>query len=251
MRTSTTRPPGRIWAAHPWSTASPRSRGALAAGRTPSSRPTAATTTSCPAPARRSVTALPPASLSGLVFEDFNDDGQVDFGETGHRRRDDHPDRHRRPRQRRSTWRSTTDGDGAYVFLNLRPGRYTHRDPAGRLHAGHRQRRHRRGGLPLGDRPVLSSQPRRAGVNGLNYNFGEQPAATGRVQQGQTAGIGFWNNKNGQALIKALNGGAEHPARRLAGGHLPEHVRRDAGQQQPGRQEQRRRGRLLPAAGSS
>jgi hypothetical protein len=27
------------------------------------------------------------------------------------------------------------------------------------------------------------------------------------VQRGQTAGIGFWNNKNGQALILALNGG--------------------------------------------
>ena len=27
------------------------------------------------------------------------------------------------------------------------------------------------------------------------------------MQKGQTAGIGFWNNKNGQALIKALNGG--------------------------------------------
>jgi hypothetical protein len=42
----------------------------------------------------------------------------------------------------------------------------------------------------------------------MNYNYGEQPAATGPVQHGQTAGIGFWNNKNGQALIKALNGGA-------------------------------------------
>jgi hypothetical protein len=28
------------------------------------------------------------------------------------------------------------------------------------------------------------------------------------VPKGQTAGIGFWNNKNGQALILALNGGA-------------------------------------------
>ena len=42
----------------------------------------------------------------------------------------------------------------------------------------------------------------------MNYNFGELPAATGAVHTGQTASIGFWNNKNGQALIKALNGGA-------------------------------------------
>jgi hypothetical protein len=44
-------------------------------------------------------------------------------------------------------------------------------------------------------------------VNGLNYNFGERPGGSGPVQKGQTAGIGFWNNKNGQALILALNGG--------------------------------------------
>ncbi len=46
------------------------------------------------------------------------------------------------------------------------------------------------------------------GLNGLNYNFGEQPQATGSVKKGQTAGIGFWNNKNGQALIKSFNGGS-------------------------------------------
>jgi hypothetical protein len=46
-----------------------------------------------------------------------------------------------------------------------------------------------------------------AGLDALNYNFGERPAATGAVHSGQAAGIGFWNNKNGQALIKALNGG--------------------------------------------
>jgi hypothetical protein len=42
----------------------------------------------------------------------------------------------------------------------------------------------------------------------MNYNYGERPAASGSVHSGQTAGIGFWNNKNGQALIKALNGGS-------------------------------------------
>jgi hypothetical protein len=45
------------------------------------------------------------------------------------------------------------------------------------------------------------------GEDAMNYNYGELPAATGPIQQGQTAGIGFWNNKNGQALIKALNCG--------------------------------------------
>ena len=45
-------------------------------------------------------------------------------------------------------------------------------------------------------------------TDGLNYNFAERPNANGNVQSGQTASIGFWQNKNGQALIVALNGGA-------------------------------------------
>jgi hypothetical protein len=53
--------------------------------------------------------------------------------------------------------------------------------------------------------PRPSSPP--AGENATNYNHGELPAATGAVHSGQTAGIDFWNNKNEQALIKALNGG--------------------------------------------
>jgi hypothetical protein len=46
-----------------------------------------------------------------------------------------------------------------------------------------------------------------AGENARNYNHGEQPVASGLSQQGQTAGIGFWNNENGQALIKDINDG--------------------------------------------
>jgi len=40
------------------------------------------------------------------------------------------------------------------------------------------------------------------GVDGLNYNYGERPPTTGSIQKGQAAGIGFWNNKNGQALLR-------------------------------------------------
>jgi hypothetical protein len=57
------------------------------------------------------------------------------------------------------------------------------------------------GSLAAADQFLVPLGP---GVNGLNYNFGEQPAATGPVQHGQAAGIGLWNNRNGQALIKAL-----------------------------------------------
>jgi hypothetical protein len=150
---------------------------------------------------------LTPSSLSGVVWEDFNDDGQVDFGEkgisgvtvtlTGN-------DFLGNP----VSLAQQTDGDGAYVFLNLQPGTYTITEtaPAGYLPgidsvgtAGGSVAAPGQFAVPLG-----------LEVNGLNYNFGEQPPAGGAVQRGQTAGIGFWNNKNGQALIKGLNGGTGH-----------------------------------------
>jgi hypothetical protein len=148
--------------------------------------------------------ALSPASLSGVVWEDFNNDGQVDFGENGISgvtitlTGTDFLGRAVNQTQ-------TTDSAGAYVFLNLLPGNYslTETPPAGYLQgidvvgtAG--------GSVSATDQ---FSVPLALGVNGLNYNFGEQPTATGPIQKGQTAGIGFWNNNNGQALIKALNGG--------------------------------------------
>jgi hypothetical protein len=150
-------------------------------------------------------TPLPPSSLSGVVWEDFNNDGQVDFGEKG-------------ISGVTITLTGTdllgnavnlsqlTDSDGAYVFLNLFPGNYTitETQPAGYLQgidsvgtAG--------GSLSATDQFFVNLPP---GVNGLNYNSGEQPTGTGPVQRGQTAGIGFWNNKNGQALILAFNGGS-------------------------------------------
>jgi parallel beta-helix repeat protein len=148
---------------------------------------------------------LPPASLSGVVWEDFNNDGQVDFGENG-------------ISGVTITLTGTdfigntvnvsqlTDSDGAYVFLNLLPGNYhvTETQPAGYLQgidsvgtAG--------GSLSATDQFFVALG---LGVNGLNYNFGEQPAGGGNVKPGQTAGIGFWNNRHGQALINALNGGS-------------------------------------------
>jgi hypothetical protein len=40
-----------------------------------------------------------------------------------------------------------------------------------------------------------------------DVSFGLVPTAGSKLHEGQTAGIGFWHNKNGQALIKSLNGG--------------------------------------------
>jgi hypothetical protein len=153
------------------------------------------------------VKVIPPASLSGIVFSDFNNDGQVDFGEQGipgvpitltgtndlgHA----------------VNLSQTTDSAGAYVFPNLRPGAYTiteTQQPAGYTQGINSVGTG--GGTVTLDQFDLNLA---AGLNALNYNYGERPAATGAVHSGQTAGIGFWNNKNGQALIKALNGGAGH-----------------------------------------
>jgi SdrD B-like domain len=146
---------------------------------------------------------LPTASISGLVFSDFNDDGQVDFGESGiggvtialngtdflgnpvH-----------------GTY--ATGSDGTYVFNGLLQGHYTINEtqPAGYTQG--------KNSIGTGGGAVSDDQfdvYLAASLNAMNYNYGEQPAATGSIKKGQTAGIGFWNNKNGQALIKALNGG--------------------------------------------
>jgi hypothetical protein len=147
---------------------------------------------------------VPPSSLSGIVFSDFNDDGQVDFGEQGIAGvaitltgTDD--------LGHAVNLSQSTDADGTYVFLSLRPGTYTiaETQPAGytpginSIGTG--------GGSVSGDQFTVSLA---AGEDAMNYNYGEGAAATGAIHSGQTAGIGFWNNKNGQALIKALNGGA-------------------------------------------
>jgi hypothetical protein len=154
-----------------------------------------------------SLTALAPASLSGSVFADFNDDGQVDFGENGIggvsvrlTGTDDVGHAVDRTLQ--------TDGDGAYVFLNLRPGSYyltRTTQPAGYT-PGIDSVGTAGGSLSttVADQFVLQLAQ---GVVGQNYNYGERPGASGPVQKGQTAAIGFWNNKNGQALILAFNGG--------------------------------------------
>lgn len=150
------------------------------------------------------INVIPPASLSGVVFSDFNHDGQVDFGEKGIAGvpitltgTDD--------LGHAVNLSQTTDNAGTYVFLNLRSGSYTiteTQQPSGytpgiaSVGTG--------GGTVSGARFMVGLA---AGANAMNYNYGEVPDATGSVREGQTAGIGFWNNKHGQDLIKALNGG--------------------------------------------
>jgi hypothetical protein len=150
-------------------------------------------------------TIIAPSSLSGMVFEDFNNDGQVDFGEQGIAGvtvtlagADDLG----RPVNRSQQ----TGADGSYLFGNLLPGTYTLTETQP---AGYPQGIDRVGSA--GGSLVATDQflmPLGRGVDGINYNYGERPPAGGAVQPGQTATIGFWHNQNGQALIRALNGGS-------------------------------------------
>ena len=147
-----------------------------------------------------------PGSLSGLVFEDFNNDGEINFGEaaiegatitlTG---TDD--------RGAAVNVTEQTDVDGVYFFVDLRPGTYTitETQPAG--YADGQDTLGTAGGI-VGD-DVFSAIELAVGIDGMNYNFSERAAAGAEVTQGQTATIGFWQNKNGQKLIKALNGGPD------------------------------------------
>lgn len=155
-----------------------------------------------------------PSTVQGLVYVDADDDGQVDFGETAVvgvtitlTGTDDLGNAVNRFVQ--------TDSQGVYAFTNLRPsnpGGYTitEAQPAGL--ADGRDTLGTIGATTVGSNTVndafagvVISQD---GSYAQNYNFGERQTSGGALGSGQTAGIGFWQNNNGQNLIKALNGGS-------------------------------------------
>jgi hypothetical protein len=143
-----------------------------------------------------------PSSLSGLVFADVNNNGQVDFGEPGIggvtirlQGTDDLSQTIDR--------NLTTDADGTYAFGLLRRGSYTITETQAAGYAQGINTVGTAGGTAVGDQFFINLG---RGVDGMNYNFGEQPATT-VVHPGQTAQIGFWHNSNGQTLIRSLNGG--------------------------------------------
>src|SRR5205085_2310243 len=108
---------------------------------------------------------------------DFNDDGEVDFGEQGIAGvairltgTDDlgHP----------VDVSQMTNTAGTYVFLELRPGTYTVTETQP---AGYNQGINRvgtAGGTAAADQFFIALA---AGVDALNYNYGERPLATGAV----------------------------------------------------------------------
>jgi hypothetical protein len=155
-----------------------------------------------------------PSQGLGLVWNDLDNDGEVDFGEgaiagvaielTG---LDD---------RGRAVSRSTaTDANGVYSFLDLRPSDsagYTVREiqPAG--YSDGLDSLGTVNGVAVGSNAVNDTFSGvvfpRPGSTAENYNFGDRQVSEGGVSAGQTAAIGFWQNKNGQNLISALNGGS-------------------------------------------
>jgi hypothetical protein len=143
-------------------------------------------------------------SISGVNWLDLNNDGQVDFGEQG-------IDGTRillsgTDNSGHSVSRSTlTTGGGGYVFRDLIPGNYNVSEVQPGGYADGRETPGSNGGSVGSDAfsgivVGASGYPSDA----INYNFGERPQAGAAVTAAQTAGIGFWQNRNGQNLITAL-----------------------------------------------
>jgi SdrD B-like domain/Beta-propeller repeat len=150
-----------------------------------------------------------PSRLQALVWLDFNNDGEVNFGEkaiAGVELRLTGTD----DRSQAVDLALMTDGDGIAEFLKLRPGNYSLSETQPANYPDGKDVLGTVNGLPSGEvlidlfSNLVLTNP---GSEGVNYNFAERPPASGAISGGQTAGIGFWQNNNGQNLIKSLNGG--------------------------------------------
>ncbi len=147
------------------------------------------------------------ATIDGLVWDDANGNGEVELDEyaiagvtvllTGVN-----------DLGQSVNLSTVTDSDGLYEFAGLRAGTYQVQElqPAGYTDGvdlvgevegvvtGSLVANDVIGGITLG-----------LGQKGVNYNFAEA-TIEGTLQSGMTATIGFWKNKNGQALLKQMNG---------------------------------------------
>jgi VCBS repeat-containing protein len=155
-----------------------------------------------------------PSQAIGMVWNDADNDGVVDFNETAIQGVNIHltglDDRGNNVSRS-----AVTDANGAYAFANLRPSSvagYTLHEIQPSGFADGLDMLGTVNDLPIGNASVndtfsaiIMTHP---GDLAENFNFGERLATNeGGIVHGQTATIGFWQNKNGQKLINALNGG--------------------------------------------
>ncbi|MFI5380238.1 MAG: SdrD B-like domain-containing protein, partial [Tepidisphaerales bacterium] len=149
-------------------------------------------------------------TLQGMVWLDLNNDGQVDFGEPAIPGIDISFSGANILGQSISL-STTTDSSGIFTFPNLYPGTYsiTEGSVPNTYTNGIDAIGTTDGSTPNGlnpDHHHFTSITLLPGQNGINYNFGQLPAAGTTVAKGQAAGIGFWQNKNGQKLIASFTG---------------------------------------------
>ncbi|HDZ21692.1 hypothetical protein LCGC14_0698170 [marine sediment metagenome] len=152
--------------------------------------------------------APPDGSISGFVWEDFNNDGEINFNEyaiegvtvelTGTDDLGNAVD-----------LTDVTDEDGIYAFVNLRSGTYTITETQPANYADGIDVLGEVEGQPMGaiGDDVFTEITLGLDQDGVNYNFGERPEAGATVTAGQTATIGFWQNKIGQAVLSSVNEG--------------------------------------------
>ncbi len=159
---------------------------------------------------------LMPSTIAGTVYADATDNGVINSGDkllsgvtvtlTG-----------TNDQGTAVTLSTKTDASGNYSFTGLRQGTYTLTEtlPSGYV-AGKNTIGQINGATATG--VTISSSPDAIktvslgyGAAGTSFNFADLTSCSA-VCAGQTATIGFWNNKNGQALINAFNGGGSSTA---------------------------------------
>lgn len=157
------------------------------------------------------------AALGGFIYVDLDNDGVRDSGEagiagvtvtlTG------------KSLSGSAVSRTVKSGsDGLYAFFNIPAGTYTIKEtqPSG-YNDGKESLGFLGGTISANDVFTGIFAPRNDSCSG-SYNFGERPIAhqpppkpaptTPLQRDGTTATIGFWQNKNGQRLLRSLNGSA-------------------------------------------
>jgi hypothetical protein len=148
-----------------------------------------------------------PSTISGFVYEDFNNDGAIDFNEYAI----EGTQVSLLDADGQVLQTAVTDANGLYVFNDVAPGTYSLQEaqPAG--YDDGIDSLGEIGGTVVGtlgnDSVAGITIGEAGGVEAINYNFGERPVVGATVAQGQTATIGFWQNKNGQRLLNSVNEG--------------------------------------------
>ncbi len=140
-----------------------------------------------------------PASLTGIVYLDSNNNGKIEPGE--------------RPVAGvtvTATCGSTaqtvvTDIYGVYTFDNLPAGTYTITETQPATYSDGKDALGNLGGTASNDK--FSGIKLTAGARATGYDFGEVQTVGSALAANQTQAAAWWNGSSGQVLIKALNGG--------------------------------------------